>query len=405
MKKKQDNLVISADEFLAQFGIQMTCDELDKAIRFNREKDEVAHKAIDQFSRLFRRPKKPGLNLKFEGIGFRNESHGTEVVAYYFEETLDLMLYNLNYRWKSDIQDIESYLEQNRERVLQIVLTREGEKFLFEKLNMGWDALRRDMLIPGRFCHSKIGSGSEGDVYKYSVNGHAFAVKLFSQEAQDRVNEFARIFRMKYPKPNFATNIGCAKCVLSEVNPWPKMRYTLSPLVEYAASQSYFVMELGPAFSVLDMFIAAKLEKNDEKRKSNVSAAAEFMHKNRVLKSDLTALQQELVMLVKIGELLKCKNNYLAGSRKRHDFFLNNFLVRKFDQLARCFDLVLIDQGQDPVGTHDPYDFFDPEREKILIGQKAYDLLVKVPMYKKYITSSKIKRPVEPKKRQKGGKA
>lgn len=305
------------------------------------------------------------LDSRIHGIGLLDKINGQTVTSYYFDEAISVLV---DVTLDDELWRLSRFLDKNSDRILHVVLSRDaGNKFL-ELL--GWERIRKDLRDPERFESEAIGSGSEGDVYAYNINGQAFAVKLFSEKAQHDINEsyYAKTLDTYFPRPVFTNRIGFATSMVNEVVDWPKKNYSLNTLVEYAASRDFFVTEVGPHLNLEALMMITGLCKEREGIDTDLADA--FIVTNGVRMDDLETLKEELERLDEACHVLQfAATGFFSKADGKHDLCSKNILVQSFNETSRHFELILIDQGRKEIpvfASRDSLLMEDVERQRTL---------------------------------------
>lgn len=317
-------------------------------------------------------------------------------------------------------------------------LSIEGEQLLLPAL--GFRGLLKDVHDPSKFNGRQIGQGSEGKVYVYIINGKEYAVKIFDPEEQEKVNQFARLFRSSFAKPNFLEFFQRTPEFTQSLRQIPLKYLNLSPLKEYVASEEYVIMELGPSITLADleaaliykplssiddlMSLLAQMSGKsiEEVRKENSENWSkkylqeqldrynsikipehvnQFIAEKGVTKESLQLAIKELGDLKNIIYLLAQNKISPFNSRSVScDVNSDNFLVRDFDQETRRFSVNSIDLAQQPTSQDAYWDFYigvestrGPRERKIY--DRIYDECMSQQPYRDFLTSNRVKRGVE----------
>lgn len=350
------------------------------------------------------------------GAAFSEEVNGVPVTTYYFDEAVmgrirnDLYdigppqeharrtVYAWEYAWDADDAPFEaryptSHLHEltsaEHDRVMSVALVKGTGFELLDHLDL--EALRTDVLAPSNFGGEHIGDGSEADVYLCTIGGRPLVVKLYSAETQRRMNEIARMFRTRFPVPEFMKRIGMSRRIIEEFRDWPKRWYTLSALTEYAASPKYVIMDPGPRVTLENLFVAAGLSPTREDGPSDEEKAA-LLDRFSVSVEDLRRVSFEIRQLAGLAEICVYNHHGLfKHCRLAPDLAVQNLLVRGFDPAAKRFDLVLIDQGQPAMNPYYDQNFGYMEPDGL---QNAYRSLMGKPKYRAYLEAHQIGYPV-----------
>lgn len=335
-----------------------------------------------------------GPELEPEGTGIHaiavmDERHGRPVTRVYFEEAVaavvDAVIEETSYgRFRGSP---DRYAEEHRGRTLHVVLTEEGRKRFFDPDHL---ELLRDMLDPAGYSRGRLGGGSEGEVHLRLIDGREYAVKVFSAEMQERINEFTRRIGLFFPAPDFTERVGFTDSVLDAVRGFPLTRCSLTTLTEYAAGPSFVLMDPGPGLDLEDLF--AFMGITETRQETDTEAAKAFLDTHAVTKDDLSVLHEELKALDDYCDLIRHFGYARFGSsRLKHDFTGKNLLVEGFDPTDRRLRLVLIDQGQvPPLSDRNP---INPEAERRWVAQREFDRLQASPLYRAFLERQGMSRP------------
>jgi len=342
----------------------------------------------DRVIELLGRPFRRRFGEDYRIIGVAEELHGTPVINFFFDQAVPAYLDRIcNPGVYSPL--LRKAIWKSHQHALQVVVTEAGRQKLLNILE--WDQIRKDIFYPEKFDGVKIGEGSEGDVYRYTIGDKHLIVKLFSAEKQANIDKFSDRSRIAYPKPDFTERVGFTKQVVKQIQTWPRRNFRLSCLEEYAASQDFIITEMGPAVTVEALIICAGLSHkpahNTQKTDSFRLAKGITYQSIRSLKDELEKLDDfcRLIKFLGIGYIGESSNSSLEC-----DLYAGNLLVRDFDPQENKFELVLIDQGQ-PATMHS--DSYFHELEMLSQSQRSYDRLIKIPRFRYYLEKNNITRP------------
>lgn len=222
--------------------------------------------------------------------------------------------------------------------------TKAGQR-LVKQLGMDWFQTR--IFEPQQLRGKLVGKGSEGITYRISACGRILALKLFSEEAQRRMEAIGSALHQVYEPPIFSNRLGWTQALLKELRDFPLQYADLTSPREYAASASYLLSDFVKGTGLNHLLAAVDLlpiyMHGSSKR------GERCIKQWDIRKKALTQLEQEMCALEAATTVLRnMKGTFSSGVRGQADLARSNILVTGYCRYSERFRLSIIDQGQYP---------------------------------------------------------
>ncbi|MFH0829686.1 MAG: hypothetical protein V1887_00810 [Candidatus Aenigmatarchaeota archaeon] len=222
--------------------------------------------------------------------------------------------------------------------------TTEGKELLVDTL--GWKRIFGTFQHQSRLSRiaTPIGEGTEGKVYKFDLNGKAFAVKVYDRRKQAIADFAGNMSYLLFSEPDFRDHFLYSRYVAGQLNQFPRRHVRFRGVKDYLASQRFIVDEYVPGIQLNDIYNATGAENGKLPIRRQRKAKA-LLERDNIERRHVDELKAEMENVKNLAEM---KSMAVRNSLVRMSLHPSNMMVSGFDADDERFELVVIDQGEAP---------------------------------------------------------